>query len=150
VEKRESGNAATVEASKDEEDGWTFGFKLEIVEVGEDEDKEPITSCAVVASDDVPTKKEKRLTGDKLKAMDALYDTLLKSGEVIHNHYGIPPGVNCVDFELWREEFYARKDGNPDTKQKAFKRAADGLQDIGKVGYRDGHVWAVSGDEHGL
>jgi len=150
IEKRQTGNVATVEASKDEEDGWQFGFNLKVVEVSVDEDGEPITSCVVVVSDEAPAKKEKPLTGDKSRAMDALYEVLITSGKIISNRHGIPDGANCVGVEAWRQEFYARKEGNPETKQKAFKRAMNGLYDIGKVAYRDGYVWAVSNGEQGF
>jgi len=147
VEKRQTGNVATLEASKDDEDGWSFGFNLEVIEVGTDEDGDTITSCAVVPSDTVPAKKERRITGDKARAMEALHNVLISSGRTINNRTGFPPNAKCAEIEVWRQEFYAKKDGTPEAKQKAFKRALDGLYDMGKAAYRDGLVWAISGDE---
>ena len=147
VEKRQAGNVATVEASKDDEDGWQIGFNLEVIEVGEDEDGDTVTSCAVVVSEEVPGKRSKQLTGDKSRAMEALHGVLFDYGQKICRRSGFPNGAVCVHVEKWRKEFYARKDGQHDAKRKAFKRAMDGLYDLGKVAYREGLVWIVSNDE---
>ena len=147
VEKTGGGNVVTVEASKDDEDGWRKGFSLEVEEVGEDDDGAPITSCVVVPSDVLPTGlKKKRMTGDKARAMDALHDVLISNGEIVNNRYGFPDGMKCIDVEVWRQEFYARKNGSQEAKQKAFKRAMASLQDLGQIGYRDGLVWVAKGD----
>ena len=93
VEKTHAGRVVTLEASKDDEDGGKFGFNLEVIEVGTDEDGDPITSCAVVVSDEPPAKKERRINGDKARALEALHDVLISSGLTINNRYGFPPNA---------------------------------------------------------
>jgi hypothetical protein len=47
VERLENGhgNRATCEYAKDDPDGWAIDFRLEQVEIGKDEDGDPITTC---------------------------------------------------------------------------------------------------------
>lgn len=47
-----------IEKMKDGEDGAKFGFKLEVLQVGVDDDGDAITSCAVVPVDFAPVQKE--------------------------------------------------------------------------------------------
>lgn len=142
VESRSGGKTATVKKNKDDEDGWHVGFRLEVIEVGIDEDGAPITSCAVIPAEVFPTKTSNPLNGDKAKAMDALNDVLIKQGECASNTM-IPDGVKCVSIHTWRQEFYSRKDGSEGAKQKAFSRAKTELEGMGKTGYRDEWVWAI-------
>ena len=64
--------------SKDGEDGEAHPFRLEVVEVGTDEDGEPITSCVVVPEENagnavrrvkLPNGGNQRLVWDALKEM---------------------------------------------------------------------------------
>src|SRR5262249_5045768 len=41
-------STATVDLAKDTEEGAAFAFRLKVVELGPDQDGDPITSCAVV------------------------------------------------------------------------------------------------------
>lgn len=148
VEKHSGGNTAKVTKNKDDEDGWSVGFRLEIVEVGTDEDGDPITSCAVFPADIIEAAANHRLTGDKATAWHALIEVMISDGRIIPDHTGIPDDFKCVEVEVWRQEFYARAADKPsqDAKQKAFKRAMVGLRDASRVGYRDNLVWIVDRD----
>lgn len=143
VEKLREANIATVTKNKDDKEGWAIWFSLDVKEVGIDDDGDPITSCIVVPSNQAPAPQEKRLTGDKARAMGALHDVLTRRGCTVHETYGIPDGAICAEEDAWRQEFYARKNGNQAAKQKAFKRAMSDLQDLGQIGYRDGLVWVA-------
>ena len=55
----EPGRVARVTKQKDGESGAVFPFQLRVVELGVDEDDEPITSCVVEAIDEIPTKRAK-------------------------------------------------------------------------------------------
>ena len=54
---------ARVSKMKDGEDGQTFGFKLEVVPLGFDDDLDEITSCVIVDAE--PPKGEEKATGGK-------------------------------------------------------------------------------------
>ncbi len=146
VQKGETENTATLEASKDDEDGWGFTFKLEVVDVGVDEDGDPITSCAVVVSDKLPEKKERPLTGDMRMAKDALDEVLMSGGRIVKNRHGVPDNIKCADIEAWRQEFYARASDKPtaEARRQAFSRNSKALRDKGICGFRDDLVWMTN------
>jgi hypothetical protein len=134
---------ATIDKQRDHAPASPISFTLDPVQIGTDEDGDPITSCIVKPTNQISTTSQKPLTGNNRVAMDALHDALIQSGKQVQNKYGIPNGAQCVDIKDWREEFYARKDGEPGAKQKASSRAKSSLQDIGLVAYRDGLVWNI-------
>jgi hypothetical protein len=110
----------TIEYMKDSETGAPFACKLERVELGEDEDGDQMTSC-VVLPEELPAAKAKdkgpKLTGSNKLAYDTLMEVLAgqRSGSAIR----------------WRERFYeAYPADKPDTKQKAFVRAALKLEEL--------------------
>jgi KaiC/GvpD/RAD55 family RecA-like ATPase len=53
----EPGRVARITKQKDGESGAAFGFELEMVELGLDEDGDPIRSCVVKTTDQIPTKR---------------------------------------------------------------------------------------------
>lgn len=55
----EPGRVARITKQKDGESGAAFGFELEMVELGFDEDGDPIRSCVVKTTDQIPTKRAK-------------------------------------------------------------------------------------------
>lgn len=79
-----------VEKMKDGEDGARYGFKLEIVQVGVDEDGDAVTSCVVVPVDFVPQTKE---TTKGLKRRGRIENHVL---EVVSMY---PPEVQTVKLD---------------------------------------------------
>lgn len=65
VEATHEGHAATITKQKDGETGARFGFTLPQIELGIDEDGEPITSCVLEPMLEPPAKKEKEGGGGK-------------------------------------------------------------------------------------
>jgi hypothetical protein len=59
VFKNQELHAAKITKQKDGEVNLEFGFTLPVVEVGQDNDGDPITTCVVQPSEDVPTKQGK-------------------------------------------------------------------------------------------
>ena len=74
---------ATVTKSRDDADNWKFAFKLKPVSLGEDADREPITSCVVVETN-VPTQtaKGKKPTPRIQKLMSLIAATADPDGRV--------------------------------------------------------------------
>lgn len=142
IQKLVSGNTATVTKNKDGEDGWHIGYRLEVHEVGDDDDGDSITSCAVIPADVTPYKSEKQPSGHAARLLDALHEVLIRDGKNINGRTGIPDGAMCATLEALRVEFYARTpDSSEDeskalaAKQKAFDR------NLKHIGHRDGMVW---------
>jgi KaiC/GvpD/RAD55 family RecA-like ATPase len=146
VKKIGEANAWTLEASKDDADGNMEGFELEVIETDFDVDDDPIRSCVVVQVDVEAGNSNKRLTGDKATAMEALQDVMCRDDvQIINNRSGIRPNTRCGSVEAWRKEFYSRAAGKPtqEAKQKAFSRASTSLKDLSLVAYRDDLVWIL-------
>ncbi len=134
----------TVEWMKDGPEGDQINSRLEAVEVGTDDDGDPITSCVVVPVEAQSQAPNKPLTGHTKTAYDALIavidqrQTPSESDDSEHVPMNVP-------VDVWREEFYARqidgRDMKRDTLKKRFQRAAETLQAVGKAGFRDGEAW---------
>lgn len=134
---------ATVVKQRDMKKGDVIGFTLDVVDVGENEHGEMVTTCLVrPAQGGAKAFKAPRLTGHAKVAMDALYDVLSRSGGT--GYHGTPANVPSVPTEWWRQAFYAATiSDSQDTKKKAFQRAAADLQGKGLVAGNDSRVWAV-------
>jgi hypothetical protein len=143
VTKKDLNLTAKVTKNKDDEDGWSIGFELKIVPLGTDEDGDQITSCVVIPANVEVSTNRRRLTGHNARAMEALHEVMICDGRSIEKLNGFPNNVICVAVETWRKECYARTDGVQDTKQKAFKRSMNYLQDANRIGFRDGLVWII-------
>jgi hypothetical protein len=137
---------ATVEFMKDGAQGDEIASRLAVVEVGTDDDGEPITSCVIEEADGEPVVRKARgksLSPAQGRALQLLADAIEKGGEVPPTSNHIPAGVRCVAEDLWRQYCYrgAISSGDQDAKQKAFKRAAESLIAAGRIGKWEPFVW---------
>jgi hypothetical protein len=133
----------TVEWMKDGPEGAKIVSRLEQVEVGTDEDDEPITSCVIVPTD---ATEQKRPTGAAKIAFDLLCEALAEGGKVPPANDHIPKNTRTCDVGLWRSFCYAgtiAETDKPDTKQKAFVRAFRQLKRLGLIGIWNDHVWVA-------
>ena len=82
----------TIEHMKDSETTSPYGCRLEQVELGRDDDGDPITSCVVVPEALPDAKKSDKLQGANKLAFDALVVVLAKHGQPsVPNEY-VPSG----------------------------------------------------------
>jgi hypothetical protein len=136
----------TVERMKDGPEGDVIVSRLEQVQVGTDEDGEPITSCVVVEADCRLTTKTGRVTGAAKIALDMLHEAIADAGSVPPLDSHIPPNTPTIPVEVWRTYAYKgtiAESDKPDTKQKAFVRASRRLQELRFIGVWNGQVWIV-------
>jgi hypothetical protein len=137
----------TVESMKDGPNGESIASQLEAVDVGTDEDGEPITSCVVVASEASCAKASKRgksLSKSAQIALKALQMAVTKAGEQPPASNYIPSNVRTVSLSLWREYAYGMGISGSDeqrAKQAAFKRGAEALVAAEIVGAWQEHRW---------
>lgn len=138
---------AEVEAMKDGAEGACFTSALKVVEVGTDKDGKPITSCVIVpvegAAAGASKAKAPKLSPAAKLALDQL-GALVASGASeappASNH--IPANVRVCSAVLWRENFYKAHIGDKlDTKQKAFVRAVERLQELHLIGLWSDKAW---------
>ncbi|OMG74904.1 AAA family ATPase [Burkholderia ubonensis] len=121
----------TVAKSKDDADGERYAFSLRVVDLGDDKDGEPVTSC-VIESDAAasPNRQSKMPTGGAKIGLAALVEVISDRGRVMAGSSSIPSGVRAVEENEWRRQFYLRygsDDDKADTKRKAFTRAKQDL-----------------------
>ena len=87
---------------------------------------------------------DKDLAGHARGSYDALIDALAIHG--VKNAPGVPAGIVAVTEAQWRDRFYAKHmpGSEPDTKKKAFQRAANKLIDDRLVAKEGTSVWVVA------
>jgi hypothetical protein len=143
-----------VEYMKDGPEGDETRSRLEVVELGQDDDGETMSSCVIAPADDEAAAEAAhvaRLGGKNKIAFIQLKRAIADAGEIPPASSAIPEGVKAVTTRLWREYCYSAFISEPDTptantanaKQKAFKRAAEKLQADGHIGSWNDWAWIV-------
>ncbi|WP_395697974.1 AAA family ATPase [Methylocella sp.] len=138
---------ATVEFMKDGPADAEIVSRLEPVEVGIDDDGDPITSLVVMPVEGVSMAKKEsrpRLPRAAAAALLSLQKAVLECGAVPPASNHIPAGVSCVTLDQWRE--YAYRQGlsaseEPRARQQAFKRAVDALITARCIGVWTPYYW---------
>ncbi len=86
----------------------------------------------------------KRIGGATKTALDLLRRTVIDAGEKPPASNHIPPDICAVRADLWRQYCYKgtiSEADTPESQQKAFRRAQQKLQELGKIGVWDEWVW---------
>lgn len=133
-----------VELAKDGPQGDEIFSRLEMVEVGMDEDDEPITSCIVVPVEGVASGRAEKVTGATKQALTMLRTAIEEKGESSPGGERFPTGCRTVPVSTWRrycETGMITTSENPDTRRKTFDRAAAKLKSLGLIGLWADHVW---------
>ena len=123
--------------------GAVFGFRLEQLVLGTDNDGDPITSCVVVEAD-APAKAVRLSDRTKL-TLDTLVNLIAIEGEKLPQGTRFPSGGHRLGVKLsgFRREFYNRvmSGTEPDTASKAFQRERERLQRLRLIQFYDDWVW---------
>lgn len=120
VVRESTGRALRLTKSKDGEDGMAWGFDLEIITVGVDEDLDPITSCVVVeAQMPVPGAGPARKLGPVEKAVnDVIQEFAIAQTEGIEVGPVLAEAVKRIE---------PPADGKRDTRKQRARRALEAL-----------------------
>lgn len=111
-----------VEKMKDGEDGARYAFKLDVLQVGIDEDGDPITSCVAVPTD-LPPKQEVDRKG--LKRRGRMQNHVLEMLELVDKSLSV---IKREDFiKLAAENLPPPAEGQRDTRRQHVARAIDEL-----------------------
>jgi hypothetical protein len=147
-----------VEYMKDGEEGAVIASRLEHVDVGIDQDGDPISTCIITPLDEAsipkPAKKgakPKSMTRTGKIAFQALREALTQAGTI--NGPGsehIPAGARTTTKDMWRR--YAYQAGISDSedqsaKRKAFARGYDAVLGDGHAKVWGEQVWIPSAKE---
>lgn len=147
VEKSDAGEMfARVTKQRDGEVGAEMPFNLAVIELGIDQDGDPIASCAVEHSFAEVQKGRRALTGANRIAFETLRKVIDERGEELAGSSDIPLGIKAVAMEHWRHGCYfasiSTADGT-EAKRKAFTRASAKLRGMGRIGIANDFVWII-------
>jgi hypothetical protein len=123
VERMAAGRLLTVEKQKDGEDGQRFSFELEVVQIGVDEDLDPITSCVVKELQALPAHQvaaaRKKLGKWETLIVEAFNAMTQSSGDT---------SVDCEQLVDKAVELAPPHDGpGRDTRRQHLKRAMENM-----------------------
>ena len=120
---------AEVTKQRDGPTGYRFAYTLRQVELGQDQDGDPVTSCLVEPMDTARA-GHAEITGSARTALDLLDQTLAAAGEVVRKPQY--PGGRGVALDKWREACVEGRSvsnsENRETRQKAFRRPREDLE----------------------
>jgi hypothetical protein len=132
--------------SKDGEDGGVHAFKLEVVELGSDEDGDPITSCIVYPLEGVADKVKKILppkSGNQRVIWDALGELFRKAGNAKPDGApaSLPNGRPCLTLAVVIDKTRTRLVCDHKRQTERTQAAINGLVARGLLSYEGGFVW---------
>ncbi|KVO60794.1 AAA family ATPase [Burkholderia stagnalis] len=140
--KRDDGRAWSAAKVKDGAEGERYAFALRVIDVGEDEDGEPVTSCVVAPDDSPVVVKPAKPSGKTQRLVYALMDVLLSESKQF-GKAGAPSGRPCVEFEAVVPVIAERLLCRPDQREYQVRRALGSMAGDGKIyQMRDGWIWA--------
>lgn len=132
--------------SKDGSDDDAQAFRLEVVEIGEDEDGEPVTSCVVQPEESAADAVRRVLppkSGNQKTILEALKEVLKANGE--RRPEGVPAelpiGRPVVRLEDAVAQTRTRLVCEPKRQTERAQAAIRGLVERGLLVHREGWIW---------
>jgi hypothetical protein len=134
---------ATLEKSRDGLTGDRFSFDLEVINLGNDQDGDAITTCLVKPTNTVQRSKiDHPMSGVAKVALQSLKECVAEHGEVMPGTSSIPKGSKAVEIGQWRSQFALRYGGETqETNKKAFQRGREALLKRGDIGISGTFCW---------
>ena len=130
-----------VERAKDGPESDPWPFTLSVVELGEDEDGDPLTSCVIEPREreETPRTKRKPPGGNQKLALKAIEVALKASGE--YGQGGAPEFRPCISFDKAIEVTAAVLPVEKDRQRERARLAIQGLVSGGLLAYREEWIW---------
>ena len=140
-----------VTKQKDIDPGPDILFRLEPVEIGVDEDGDPVTTCIVVEADSdlMPISGKRRMSAKEKIVYRAIERTMVEKGKFPPSD--IPDNVlnrarvgKVVELSEWRSAALpalSTSDTKPDTARRTFDRARESLQAAEIIGIWEDWAW---------
>lgn len=122
---------------KDGVDGAEHAFRLDVVELGIDDDGDVISSCVIEGLGEVMP-AEKPLTGSNRTALDALRSVIehqATPAEITERHT-LPSPTDIAKLSDWKTACLDQgitSSTDPESQKRCFNRAVKALTDLGKV-----------------
>uniref|UniRef100_E6QQ53 Putative helicase n=1 Tax=mine drainage metagenome TaxID=410659 RepID=E6QQ53_9ZZZZ len=132
--------------SKDGEDGEAHSFKLDVVELGTDEDGEPITSCAIHPTEKIAEALRRPLppkSGNQRVVWDALGAIFRQAGNVKPEGAPntLPQGRPCITLDAAIDSTRTKLVCDAKRQTERAQAAIRGLVDRGVLCHEGGFVW---------
>ena len=134
---------AKVEYMKDGPEGDQIVSRLTVVDAGNDEDGESVTSCVIEVGDEAPQNRRRPVGGQAGIAFRMLQNAVAEGGQKPPDNSHFPSNRLVVPLALWRT--FCEKGGltagdSEDAFKKAFNRARDRLLSDRYIGIWDDRV----------
>ena len=143
---------ATALKQRDLENGKKVAFSLMGVQLGFDEDGDPITSCVVKLEElsSCSSHDKRRLKGKSQIALQALYNALADDGRKLHDAENYPQNRNVVSIDRWRHSYMRMRADNKvqeSSIRRAFLRHVKELEEQDFTRSYDDNVWLVDDED---
>ncbi|MDC3290851.1 helicase RepA family protein [bacterium] len=143
---------ATAHKQRDLENGKKVAFSLMGVQLGFDEDGDPITSCVVKPEElsSCSSHDKRRLKGKSQIALQALYNALADDGRKLHDAENYPQNRNVVSIDRWRHSYMRMRADNKvqeSSIRRAFLRHVKELEEQDFTRSYDDNVWLVDDED---
>jgi putative DNA primase/helicase len=141
--KRDGCRSWLVAKSKDDADGAQHPFALKVVDVGEDSDGEPVTSCVVMRDEGASAIARVKLPkgGNQLIAVNALAQPLRESRDF--GKGDAPPDRPCIKLDTAILIVTARMPCEEVRRKERAKSTIKSLVVNGVYGAKDGWIWRI-------
>jgi hypothetical protein len=135
---------AEVTKQRDGPTGYKFRYRLRVVELGQDQDGDEVTTCRVEQVDG-PVEARANLADAARRTLQILQRLIGEQGEIVRKpEY---PGSACVPVSVWAEECAAQgaisDSADPENRRRAWRKQRDALVDSCSICIRDDLVWEV-------
>jgi hypothetical protein len=145
---RQEGDAvstARVTKQRDLPTDGVFAFTLLPVDLGDDDDGDPVSSCVVVPASVEGRDRRPSLTPGEERALALLRDAVIREGVGAPPTDHFPRGVSVVSVDVFRE--YLERGGVLDKDASGhrvqWKRVREALLAKGYAGSWEGWIWAI-------
>ena len=120
-----------------------FAFELQSVELGKDEDGDPVTSCHILpVSEERKAEAKVKLSPNEKLLMECFTQLWGEQiGKENPSGAGWPQGGTrwCIAEDDLKEHYYGKT--NTGNQRQSYKRARDGLLNKGEMAINDGFLW---------
>jgi hypothetical protein len=150
IERDSAGNVvATVEHMKDGEEGAVIVSRLAPIEVGTDDDGQPITSCVIVEAPAAPAAKSAGKTAGKTtpnqrRFLDILRTTILEAPDDLKDTTTVPNGAHAVTRDILKKYCVAKgwmEEAESNRARAKFSGMLNVLAGKNLIGLTNMHVW---------
>jgi hypothetical protein len=143
---------STVELAKDMEEGATFASKLEKVELGLDQDGDPITSCVIIPAQEGDLargsqgKAQAKLNDNQRRFLDILTMALIDAGGVPIDTTLLPKDAKAVSRDMLKRYCVTRgwlEEAESNKSRAKFSEMLNTLAAKKVIGVTNKYVWSA-------